>query len=85
MEETVANMKQTIEFCLETLSGDERDLLLSRAVLTTAVEADHREPVARVLSSLGTQAEAPHWDPRTWHSVGQATWLAIFRTGIHQP
>jgi predicted RNase H-like HicB family nuclease len=38
LEETVANIKEAIELYLETLSAAERDLLLSREILTTTVE-----------------------------------------------
>ena len=38
LEETVANIKEAIELYLETLPAAERDLLLSREILTTTVE-----------------------------------------------
>ncbi len=38
LEEIVANIKEAIELYLETLSAAERDLLLSREILTTTVE-----------------------------------------------
>jgi len=38
LEETVANIKEAIELYLETLPSAERDLLLSREILTTTVE-----------------------------------------------
>lgn len=38
LEEAVTNIKEAIELCLETLAPDERKLLLSREILTTAVE-----------------------------------------------
>ena len=40
LEEAVANIKEAIELYLETLPADERDVLLSREILTTAVEVD---------------------------------------------
>lgn len=40
LEEAVANIKEAIELYLETLSADERDGLVSREILTTAVEVD---------------------------------------------
>ena len=40
LEETLANIKEAIELYLETLPADERDLLLSREILTTAVEVN---------------------------------------------
>jgi predicted RNase H-like HicB family nuclease len=40
LEETVANIKEAIELYLETLPADERDVLLSREVLTTTVEVN---------------------------------------------
>jgi len=40
LEEAMANIKEAAELYLETLSADERDMLLSREVLTTAVEVD---------------------------------------------
>ena len=39
-EETLANIKEAIELYLETLSLDERHVLLSREILTTAVEVN---------------------------------------------
>ena len=38
LEEIVANIKEAIELYLETLPAAERDLLLSREILTTTVE-----------------------------------------------
>jgi len=38
LEETVANIKEAIELYLETLPAPERDLVLSREILTTTVE-----------------------------------------------
>ena len=40
LEETIANIKEAIELYLETLSADERNVLLSREILTTAVEVN---------------------------------------------
>jgi predicted RNase H-like HicB family nuclease len=40
LEETIANIKEAIELYLETLPADERDVLLSREILTTAVEVN---------------------------------------------
>lgn len=40
LEETVANIKESIEVYLETLRADQRDVLLSRDILTTAVEVN---------------------------------------------
>lgn len=40
LEEAIANIKEAIELYLETLSDDERDLALSREILTTAVQID---------------------------------------------
>ena len=40
LEEALANIKEAIELYLETLPVDERDLLLSREILTTAVEVN---------------------------------------------
>ena len=40
LEETLANIKEAIELYLETIPADERDLLLSREILTTAVEVN---------------------------------------------
>ena len=40
LEETIANIKEAIELYLETLPPDERDVLLSREILTTAVEVN---------------------------------------------
>jgi hypothetical protein len=39
-EETLANIKEAIELYLETPPTEERDGLLSREILTTAVEVD---------------------------------------------
>jgi predicted RNase H-like HicB family nuclease len=40
LEEAIANIKEAIELYLETLPVDERDMLLSREILTTAVEVN---------------------------------------------
>ena len=40
LEDAMANIKEAIELYLETLPGDERDVLLSREILTTAVQVD---------------------------------------------
>ncbi len=40
LEEVMANIKEAIELYLETLTGDERKLLLSREILTTFVEVN---------------------------------------------
>jgi len=40
IEEAIANIREAIELYLETLPADERDVLLSREILTTAVEVD---------------------------------------------
>ena len=37
LEETLANINEAIELYIETLPADERDVLLSREILTTAV------------------------------------------------
>jgi predicted RNase H-like HicB family nuclease len=44
VEEALANIKEAIELYLETLSDDERDLALSREILTTAVQVDAQAP-----------------------------------------
>jgi len=38
LEEAVANIKEAIELYLETSPVDERDVLLSREILTTGIE-----------------------------------------------
>ena len=38
LEEAIANIKEAIELYLETVPSEERDVLLSREILTTAVE-----------------------------------------------
>jgi predicted RNase H-like HicB family nuclease len=40
LEETMANIKEAIELYLETLPSDERDVVLSRQILTTTVEVN---------------------------------------------
>ena len=40
IEEAVANIKEAIELYLETLPDEERDLLLSREILTTAFDVN---------------------------------------------
>ena len=40
LEEVIANIKEAIGLYLETLPVDDRDVLLSREILTTAVEVD---------------------------------------------
>jgi predicted RNase H-like HicB family nuclease len=40
LEQAIANIREAIELYLETLPVDERDMLLSREILTTAVEVD---------------------------------------------
>jgi predicted RNase H-like HicB family nuclease len=40
LEEVIANIKEAVELYLETLPVDERDALLSREILTTAVEVN---------------------------------------------
>ena len=40
LEEAVANIREAIELYLETLPSDERDVLLSREILTTTVEVN---------------------------------------------
>lgn len=40
LEEVMANIKEAIELYLETLTSDERKLLLSREILTTSVEVN---------------------------------------------
>ena len=39
-KKAIANVKEAIELYLETLPPDERDVLLSREILTTAVEVN---------------------------------------------
>jgi predicted RNase H-like HicB family nuclease len=40
LEEVMVNIKEAAELYLETLPVDERDFLLSREILTTAVEVN---------------------------------------------
>jgi predicted RNase H-like HicB family nuclease len=40
LEETLVNIKEAIELYLETLPAEERDVLLSREILTTTVEVN---------------------------------------------
>jgi predicted RNase H-like HicB family nuclease len=40
LEDAIANIKEAIELYLETLPESERDVLLSREILTTAVEVN---------------------------------------------
>jgi predicted RNase H-like HicB family nuclease len=40
VEEALTNIKEAIELCLETLPPDQRDALISREILTTAVEVN---------------------------------------------
>jgi predicted RNase H-like HicB family nuclease len=40
LEAVMANIKEAVELYLETLPADERDVLLSREILTTAVEVN---------------------------------------------
>jgi predicted RNase H-like HicB family nuclease len=40
LEQAIANIKEAIELYLETLPESERDVLLSREILTTAVEVN---------------------------------------------
>ena len=40
LEEAIANIKEAIELYLETLCADEWNVLLSREILTTAVEVN---------------------------------------------
>lgn len=40
LEEAVANIKEAIELYLETLPDEERDVVLSREILTTTVEVN---------------------------------------------
>lgn len=40
LEEAVANIREAIELYLQALPADERDLLLSREILTTTVEVN---------------------------------------------
>ena len=40
LEETLANIKEAAELYLETLPADQRDVLLSREIMTTAIEVN---------------------------------------------
>ena len=40
LEEALANIKEAIELYVETLPADEREILLSREILTTTVEVN---------------------------------------------
>jgi predicted RNase H-like HicB family nuclease len=40
LEEAISNIKEAIELYLETLPVEERDVLLSREILTTSVEVN---------------------------------------------
>jgi predicted RNase H-like HicB family nuclease len=40
LEEALANIREAIELYLETLPPDERDVLLSQEILTTAIEVN---------------------------------------------
>lgn len=40
LEEAIANIKEAIELYLETLPVDQRDVLLSREIVTTSVEVN---------------------------------------------
>lgn len=40
LEEVLVNIREAVELYLETLSEEERDALLSREILTTAVEVN---------------------------------------------
>jgi predicted RNase H-like HicB family nuclease len=40
LEEVMANIREAIELYLETLTSEERNLLLSREILTTSVEVN---------------------------------------------
>jgi predicted RNase H-like HicB family nuclease len=40
LEDAIANIKEAIELYLETVPPGDRDLLLSREILTTAVEVN---------------------------------------------
>jgi len=40
LEETIANIKEAIELYLETVSPEDRDVLLSHEILTTTVEVN---------------------------------------------
>jgi len=40
LEQAIANIKEAIELYLETLPESERDVLLSREILTTAIQVN---------------------------------------------
>jgi len=40
LEEAMANIKEAAELYLETLPADQRDVLLSREIMTTAIEVN---------------------------------------------
>ncbi|MGD0202154.1 MAG: type II toxin-antitoxin system HicB family antitoxin [Bryobacteraceae bacterium] len=40
LEEAIANIKEAVELYLETLPEEERDVVLSRQILTTTVEVN---------------------------------------------
>ncbi|MCS6910479.1 MAG: type II toxin-antitoxin system HicB family antitoxin [Anaerolineales bacterium] len=40
LEEALANIREAIELYVETLPPEERDVLLSQEILTTAIEVD---------------------------------------------
>ncbi|MGD0015735.1 MAG: type II toxin-antitoxin system HicB family antitoxin [Bryobacteraceae bacterium] len=40
LEEAIANIKEAVELFLETLPEEERDVVLSRQILTTTVEVN---------------------------------------------
>ena len=40
LEETMANIKEAAELYHETLPADQRDVLLSREIMTTAIEVN---------------------------------------------
>jgi predicted RNase H-like HicB family nuclease len=40
LEEALANIREAVELYLETLPPDERDVLLSQEILTTAIEVN---------------------------------------------
>jgi predicted RNase H-like HicB family nuclease len=40
LEEAIANIREAIELYLETLAPEERDVLLSREILSTSVEGN---------------------------------------------
>ena len=40
LEEALANIREAIELYLETLPADEREVLLSQEILTTAIEVN---------------------------------------------